>query len=65
MTAQLVQDRVVVFVKRQVTILCVAHQQAATLEVPGYSFTEGVNDQVALHVNLDKMPELERETFTA
>ena len=46
MTAQLVHDRVVVFVKRQVTILYVAHQQAATLEVPGYSFTDGVNEQL-------------------
>ena len=46
MTAQLVQDRVVVFVKRQGSILYVAHQQAATLDMPGYSFTDGVDDQV-------------------
>ena len=33
-------------VKRQVAALEVAHQQAATLEMPGYSFTEGVNEPV-------------------
>ena len=26
--------------------LYVAHQQAATLDMPGYSFTEGVNEPV-------------------
>ena len=46
MTAQIVQGRVVVFVKRQGSILYVVHQQAATLEMPGYSFTDGVNEQV-------------------
>ena len=44
MTAQLVQRRVVVFVKRQGSILYVAHQQAAPFEVPADAFTETLNE---------------------
>ena len=45
MSAQLVQRRVVVFVKRQGSILYVAHQQAAPFEVPADAFTEAANER--------------------
>ena len=46
MSAQLVERFLVARIKRQVAVLYVAYQQAATLKMPGYSFTEGVNEPV-------------------
>ena len=46
MSASLVERFWVARVKRQGAAREVAHPQAATLEMPGYSFTEGVNESV-------------------
>ena len=46
MSASLVERFWVARVKRQVAAREVAHPQAATLKMPGYSFTEGVNEPV-------------------
>ena len=46
MSAQLVERFLIARVKRQVAALQVAHPQAAALEMPGYSFTDGVNEPV-------------------
>ena len=48
MSAQLAQGRVVTRVKRQVSILYVAHQQPAPFEVPADASTPAVNEALQI-----------------